>query len=116
MRNKDSKAGRVRCGACQRVLEAPDDRRTPTRGEQAAHDAMPSSVGKGRHLYEIARPAALADSATLWEDRQGIQWRGWHCACGRDYSMLDSEWATLRTEAKYDRGEDLFLTAAHLRR
>ncbi|BCT76924.1 hypothetical protein SCMU_27660 [Sinomonas cyclohexanicum] len=110
------KTGRIRCGSCQRVLEDPDAYRKPTRGELSDYDRLPDSMAKGRQLYELRKPSPMSSTGDMWQDPTGEWWRGWHCRCGRAYAIADDELALLRVEAKSDRGEDLFLTNAHLLR
>jgi len=104
-----NKSGRVRCGACRRVLLlAPESGREPTNAERAELDAMPAGLEKGRLLHRLSPPSGAGDDRTHL--LPGGDWV-LACKCGRRYRP--PELARRRIEAR-GRHEDLYLGSPDL--
>lgn len=101
------KVGRIRCNACQRVLEAPDDRRTP-RPHEAAQIAAADGLEKGRLMFTFGRPGNQREGGHMVRDSHGVWWVRFFCACGSSFVIGADHLAALRLAAR-DRREDLYI-------
>lgn len=101
------KAGRIRCGRCQRVLDNPDRARPIQGAEQQQLDAAAGiERGRLRHRFTTISQHPTYDNHAHFDARNGR----WHyvCLCGVRYCVPSDDLATRRLDAR-DRSEDLYL-------
>lgn len=114
------KAGRVRCGRCQRVLYDPTKgERAPRRGEVDTINAMEQGLEKGAALYRsMTRPAVTSDnayfSAATHGDEAGVDDSVVLFVCPGAKCEIQYRVSDYRAKlaAAVSRGEDLILTAS----
>lgn len=108
------KAGRARCGACDRIVYDPNrGSRTPEPHERTALGAMPPSLARGAQLYEVTRRRWNSTEGNVWRDGDGGEFVDLRCpgkSCSSRYRVRDLD---VLLAAARGRGEDYVLGWQH---
>lgn len=115
------KAGRVRCGFCERVLDGPPTlgNRTPRPHEQAHLEAMPSNADSGRFMYRIHHRArhpkheAYEVGRVAPVEGENLSDKSYACPCGASFRPRDLRPRQIRAA---EQGADLYLFQEDQRR